>query len=180
MPQAKWRLSRTLKRAVDYRPIKEEDLKYVWAAYKTGHLAEMEFPKELTPEQFRAAFGKLVSSTCQMAWMLIANTKRGFIPVGMVLCAWAPGASHLVVVGISWMPWASARNVVECTVGFFNGARKEFSFMGYALEEHKRMYVVCCQHGIMRRVGTSYTVMPEKHVAIFETIKRKNLNVVSQ
>lgn len=170
-PAAKWRLSRTLKRHIEYRPIEDGDLKYIWAAYKKGAFKEMGFRDNLTPEEFKIAFSDIVVSNCHMAWLLAANTNNGFIPVGVVLCAWAPGAAYLIVIGVSWMPWASKRNIIECMVGFFSKARKDHNFVGYALPEHKRMYEVCCMHGITRRVGTSYIAIPGKVAAVFETRK---------
>lgn len=171
MRRPNWRLSKTLKRDIEFRPIEDKDLKYIWAAYKSGGFKEMSFSDSLSPDEFRDAFCRAVTSNCQMGWILTANSKKGFIPVGVILASWAPLATHLVVVGISWMPWATKRNIVECCVGFFNGARKEYSFVGYALPEHKRMYEVCAMHGVMRRVGTSYIAIPGKHVAVFETRK---------
>lgn len=166
---SKWRLKKTLSRAIDYRPIEAEDVKYAWAAYKQGKLTEIFDNDSMSPEDFRAAFERFIIERCHAAWTLFAHTKKGFIPVGLVLAAWAPNAPYLIVADISWMPWASKRNIVECTVGFFAGARKDFAFVGYATQEHKRMYEVCMAHGIMRRVGTSYTAIPGKACAVFET-----------
>lgn len=167
----KWRLSRTLKRHIEYRAIEDKDLKYIWAAYKKGAFQELNFKEGMSPEEFTQAFSSIVVSNCHMAWLLSADTKNGFIPVGVVLCAWAPGSAYLVVVGVSWMPWASKRNIIECMIGFFSKARRDYSFVGYALPEHKRMYEVCCMHGITRRVGTSYIAIPGKAAAVFETRK---------
>jgi hypothetical protein len=164
----KWRLRRTLKRTIDYRPIELEDVKYAWASYKQGSLVWLDKPGML-PEEFRESFQDFIVNKCHAAWTLFATTKRGFIPVGIVLAAWAPNAPYLIVADIAWMPWASKRNIIECTVGFFNGARRDFAFVGYALPEHKRMYEVCMMHGIMRRVGTSYVAIPGKATAVFET-----------
>lgn len=165
----KWRLRRTLKRAIDYRPIELEDLKYAWAAYKQGKMSDIFDDASLSPEDFKSAFSKFVTERCHAAWTLFGQTRKGFIPVGLVLASWAPNAPYLIVADISWMPWASNRNIVECTVGFFNGARKDFAFVGYAIPEHKRMYEVCMMHGIMRRVGTSYVAIPGQACAVFET-----------
>jgi hypothetical protein len=165
--RSKWRLSQTLRRTVDYRPIEAEDIKYLWAAYKQGAFPDME--PDLEPEQFKQQFQSIVLAKFHAVWTLFGPTRKGFIPVGVVFAAWAPNAAYLIITGIMWLPWATKRNIVECTVGFFNGARKEFSFVGYALPEHKRMYEVCCIHGIMRRVGTSYVAIAGKHAAVFET-----------
>ena len=128
---------------------------------------------DLDPDEFKDALTKGVIEHCHAAWTLFGQTKKGVIPVGIVLAAWAPNAPYLIITGIAWMPWASRRNIIECTVGFFNSARREFQFVGYATEDHKRMYEVCAKHGIMRRVGTSYVAIPGHAAAVFETVKKK-------
>lgn len=166
----KWRLKRTLKRRFEYRPIEIDDIKYLWAAYKSGALSAMGFERDdMSAAEFKEAMEKAIIERCHAAWTILAITKKGFIPAGLVLACWAPNAPYLIITGIAWMPWASRRNIVEGTVGFFNHARKEFSFVGYATPDHKRMYEVCAMHGIMRRVGTSYVAIPGKACAVFET-----------
>lgn len=169
----KWRLDtkQTVRRAIDYRPIELDDVKYAWAAYKQGALKEMGFQDGMSPEAFKVGFSDAILNNCHAAWTIFGHTKKGFIPVGLLLAVWGPGQTFLTVLGIAWMPWASKRNIVECTVGFFEGTRKEFSFMGYATHEHKKVYDVCRELGIMRRVGTSYTVIPGTALAVFETRK---------
>jgi hypothetical protein len=167
-PPRKWRLRRTLKRTIYYRPIEDEDVKYAWAAYK--HAAFDWLKSGLSPEEFKTEFQTFIVSKCHAAWTLSAGTKKGIIPVGLVLAAWGPGNSCLMVLNISWMPWASKRNIIECTVGFFNAARHDFGFMGAALPEHRKAYEACMKHGIMRRIGTSEILIGGKHCQLFETI----------
>ena len=169
----KWRLDtkQTVRRAIDYRPIELDDVKYAWAAYKQGALKEMGLETDLSPEEFKAAFSDFILQNCHAAWTLFGKTKKGFIPVGLLSAVWGPGPLVLTIMGISWMPWASKRNIVECTVGFFEGTRKEFQFMGYATHEHKKPYDVCRQLGIARRVGTSYTAIPGAAAAVYESRK---------
>lgn len=176
-PPRKWRLRRTLKRHFDYRPIETDDIKYIWAAYKKGELSAIGLAKEdMTPDEFRQTVERGIVENCHAAWTLIAETGKGFIPVGIVLAAWAPNASYLIVTGMAWLPWASKRNKVEAMVGFLNGVRKEFPLMFYALFEHLRMYEVCAKHGVVRRVGTSLNAIPGKQCAVFETISPKKRN----
>lgn len=167
----KWRLKITLKRSVSYRPIEDDDVKYAWAAYKKGALSPMgeSFTQEMNAEQFKQLFEQFVIQNHHAAWTLLAPTNKGIIPVGIVLAAWAPNASFMIVNGMVWFPWASHRNRVEAMVGFLNGVRKDHHLTFYALPEHKRMYEVCAMHGIIRRVGTSFIAMPGKQAAVFET-----------
>lgn len=166
----KWRLKRTLKRRFDYRPIEIDDIKYLWAAYKTGALTAMGLDRpDMSASEFKEAMERAIVEHCHAAWTLFAETRKGFIPVGIVIAAWAPNAPYLLVTGMVWMPWASNRNKLESMVGFLNGVRKDFPLMFYATPEHKRMYEVCAMHSVVRRVGTSYVAIPGKACAVFET-----------
>ena len=142
-------------------------MKYAWAAYK--HAAFDWIKSGLSPDEFKSEFEAFVVSKCHAAWTVFAQTKRGFIPVGLIFASWAPNAPYLIISAGVWMPWASKRNIIEGTVGFINGVRRDFSLVVYALPEHKRMYEICMMHGIMRRVGTSYTAIPGHSAAMFET-----------
>lgn len=170
-PDSKWRLKRTLRRSASYRPIEDDDVKYAWAAYKKGALAPIgeAFAQEMTADQFKQLFEGFVVSNHHAAWTLLAPTPKGNIPVGIVLAAWAPNAPYMIVNGCCWFPWASKRNILEASVAFFAGIRKDLHMMFYALPEHKRAYEVCCMHGVVRRVGTSFVAFPGKQAAVFET-----------
>lgn len=160
----KWRLSRTLKRNVQARPIEQSDVKYAFAAYKVGALKDL-FPGGLEPAAFKDAFEAYVLSNAEAAWVVITRTKNGFIPCGLAFGGWAPQQAYMVIIGIVWFPWASKRNKLEGTVGFFRAIR-DMNWMGFALGEHKRIYEVCCMHGIMRRIGTTH--MNNKHASVYE------------
>jgi hypothetical protein len=169
----KWRLKRTLKRSVEFRPIEDEDMRFIWAAYKKGALktmGEKYADGEMPADHFKAEFTKDVLERYHAAWVLFAPTKRGQLPVGVVFAAWAPNdAPYMIVTGMCWFPWSSPRNKVESMVNFLNKIRKELMLMFYALPEHKRLYEVCAMHAIVRRVGTSYTAIPGHSAALFET-----------
>lgn len=167
----KWRRDKTLKRVPSYRPIEDDDVKYAWAAYKKGALSTMgeAFSKDMSADEFRKLFEAFVISNHHAAWTLSAPTAKGKIPVGIVLAAWAPNAPYMIVNGCCWFPWASKRNIIEASVCFLNGVRKEHPLMFYALPEHKRTYEVCCMHGVIRRSGTSFVAFPGKQAAVFET-----------
>lgn len=161
-----WRLSKTLSRRVDIRPIENEDVGYAWAAYKKGGLSAMGFSGNLDAQTFKTAFESYVLGNAEAAWTIIAANKNGLVPIGFALGGWAPQQAFMTIIGITWFPWASKRNVIEGTVGFFNRIRKEMGWMGFALQEHKPLYEACCMHGIMRRVGTSN--LSGKPIAVYE------------
>ena len=164
-----WRLKKTLARRIEVRPIENSDLQYAWAAYKSGGLSEMGFAKDLGAPAFKTAFEQAILTNHHAAWIVQAQTKSRFMPVGMVLGSWAtPQAAYMIVTGIAWFPWATKRNILEGTVAFFNKIRKEIPVVGYAMNGHKRAYEVCCMHGIMRRVGTTHVVFPGQSAAVYE------------
>lgn len=124
---------------------------------------------DMAADEFKAAFERAVTSAFDGAWTLFAETRKGFMPVGVVFGIWAPMSPYMAVAGVAWFSWASKRNIVESVVNFFSGIRREIKMMLYALPEHKKAYEVCCRHGIMQRVGTSFIVFPGRPAAIFET-----------
>lgn len=159
-PKQNWRLSKTLGRHIEVRPIENDDVQYAWAAYKKGGLGGMGAPFDqggLDAKAFKEAFEVYVLTNAHAAWTVMASTRSGIVPIGIVLGGWAPPRDALMlIIGIVWFPWASRRNIVEGAVGFFNRIRKEMAWMGFASEQHKGLYETCCKHGIMHRVGTSH------------------------
>lgn len=175
-PANKWRLKKTLSRKTDFRPIEDEDIKYIWAAYKTGALASMgeKFEDgEMSPIDFAMEFVAEVKTNYHGAWVLMAEGRQGYGPVGLVLGFYShpdPVKAPFMYVGdMVWMPWASARNKIEASVNFFNKVRKEVKMVECAAPEDKEFFEMMMQHGIMRRVGKSYNIYPDKVATIFET-----------
>lgn len=172
-----WRLSKTLSRTVTFRPIEDEDVKYAWAAYKAGKLADMDgvFAKDgMTAAQFKQQFELTVLTRYSGAWTMIADTPKGRMPVGFVFAFFShkdPLLSPFMVIGdIVWCQWASKRNKIESAINFFNVIRKSIPMMDFAHgEENKRFFEMIAKHGIMQRVGTTYNVKNGEPVAIFET-----------
>jgi hypothetical protein len=167
-----WRLRKTLARKVECRPIEDEDMRFIWAAYKKGALATMgpDFADgQMDAVQFREKFENAVLENYHAGWTVFGETSRGMIPIGIAFGAWAPVGAYLIITGIAWFPWASKRNILEGTVAFFDALRNaKTPWVGYAKSNAKRLYEVCCMHSIMRRVGTSHIVFPGEPAAVFE------------
>jgi len=172
-----WRLSKTLSRRVQFRPIENDDVKFAWAAYNGGALAPMAgvfAERGLTPAQFKEQFEGTVISRYSGAWTLLANGQRGWMPAGFIFAFYShkePALSPFMIIGdIIWCPWATKRNKLECAVNFFNATRKEIPMMDYAHgETNQRFFETMAMHGVMRRVGTTFNVVKGEAVAIFET-----------
>lgn len=167
----KWRLKKTLARRTQVRSIESDDLKYLWASYKKGALASMGSAfadGEMTPDQFKEAFDNAAQHYSE-GWIILTETKKGFIPAGVVLGKMDTLLPFMIVGGIAWFPWATSRNVLEGTVAFFDAVRRQMPCIGFAIDDHKRLYEICCMHGIMRRVGTSQIAVPGRAAAVYET-----------
>lgn len=175
MPQNKWRLSKTLKRKPSFRPIENDDLRFIWAAYKKGALSSMgeRFTSgDALPQDFTEEFEAEVLTNYAAAWTLFP-TKDSEKPVGLVLGFYShpdPLFAPFMIVGdIIWFPWATRRNKIESSVNFFNEIRKEIQMVEYASKEHKPFFEMIAKHGIIRRVGTMHNVYPGEATSVFET-----------
>lgn len=175
-PRPSWRLRKTLARRLEFRPIEREDIRYAWAAYKNGCLASMGekwAQGDMDAAAFAVEFEVEVSTVYHGVWTMLAEGRKGFIPVGIVLAFWShpdPKFAPFMIVGdIVWFPWASTRNKIESAVNFFNSIRGQLAMVEYASEKHRPFFEMICQHGVMRRVGTmEYAIGGEKH-AVYET-----------
>lgn len=175
-PKPTWRRKRTLSRRVEFRPIEREDIRYAWAAYKKGCMTSMGAKwagGEMDAADFATAFEVEVSTIYHGAWTLMAQSRKGFLPVGFVLAFYShpdPRLSPFMILGdIIWFPWATARNKIEAAVHFFNCIRSSIPMVEYASEKNTRFFEMICQHGLMRRVGTMHIVYPGEKTAVFET-----------
>jgi hypothetical protein len=165
----KWRLSKTQARRLEYRPMEDADIRYAWGAYKQGGLAG--FPAELTAEAFKDEFARLIVTRYDAAWTLLAETKKGFIPVGIAAGFWPHTmvTTFLIFNSFTWFPWASPRNKIESAVNFFDKARLELPMIGFANERDKEFMATIAKHGVLRRVGTTMNVIEGQPASVWET-----------
>lgn len=173
---AKWRLKKTLARKPSFRPIEHEDMKYIWAAYRKGALASMgeDFVSaDMDAQAFAGRFEKEIIENYAGAWTLFAETTRGMIPVGLALGFYShpnPRFAPFMIVGdLVWFPWSTHRNRIESAVNFFHRIRSSIPMVEYARGEYKRFFEMICQHGVMRRIGTTHNVYPGEATAVYET-----------
>lgn len=174
-----WRLKKTVSRKVDFHPIELDDVKYVWAAYKKGLLKDVSetfAEPTLGADEFTEAFKALFGTTYASCWMLFADTSSGRHAVGMVLAFWShPNprfAPFQIIAHMVHFPWASKRNWIESVVNFFAKIRSTIPTVAYATKpDGKRLFEVLAMHGVMRRIGTTFTVIPGQGIPVFETRK---------
>lgn len=169
MARHKWALKNTLKRKTEARPIEDQDIKYFWAAYKLKGLEP--FEAGLDSEAFKYELEARILSMFDAAWVLSAETKKGFVPAGVACGFWLHPAYDkcLVLDNFTWFPWATDRNKVECAVGFIHRTRKEVPMIGFAKERDKSFFEMLAKHGIVRRVGTSHNIFEKEPASVWET-----------
>lgn len=171
----KYRLSRTLKRFVEFRPMEDEHLRYAYAAYKKGGLDALLAPfteHDMTPPEFRDAFINHAQLYYDDIWVFYANSlRREYEPVGFVGTSRTKVRQPVFIVDTIWFPWASPRNRVESMVNWLNERRKEDIVTEYAQMKDKAFFEHICRHGIMRRVGTKHNFYPDGNAAEFETVR---------
>jgi hypothetical protein len=73
----------------------------------------------------------------------------------------------MILEKLIWLPWSSARNRVESAVNFFNIIRNQIPMMTFVREPEKKFVEMLMKHGIMRRIGTSHTVVND--AGVYET-----------
>jgi hypothetical protein len=170
---SKWRLKKTLARRMSFRPIEAEDVRFAWAAYKKGAFSSL-LKTDLPADEFDVGFQAIVTTRYHGAWTLFADTRRGNMPVGMVLAFYPHAdpalAPFMIVADIVWFPWASARNRIETAVYFFCTLRSSTPMLVCGRNDlDKRFFETICAHGVMRRTGTTFNVVKGEPIPIFET-----------
>lgn len=169
-PNATWRLKKTLARKLEFRPTEVDDVKYAWAAYKGGAFGIL-LPSNLSADEFRPAFETKIVGRYDALWTLMAQTRKGFIPVGMALGFWPhPEIQHFMVIDVLvWFPWSTPRNRVESTTNFVSKVRGDIPLMAFVRQSNKEFLEVLARHGIVRRVGTSQVVFNGEPASVWET-----------
>lgn len=152
----------------------EDHIKWLWVLYKKGGLELMDpgfADKEMDPAELADVAVEVLDLKYDEAWLaFLGDDER---PVGLFLAFWPHRIrdlpSYMVLDQLIWFPWATPRAKVETFIHFWNEARKEVPMMGFSDMESKKFYETACKHGIMRRIGTSMSLLPGRKSAVFET-----------
>jgi hypothetical protein len=169
-PNGIWRLKKTLARRLEFRPTEVDDVKFAWAGYKQGAFGKL-LPRDFDAAGFRAGFETEILPKFDALWTLLAETRKGFIPVGMAFGFWPhPYVQHFMVLDtFEWFPWATSRNRIESAVNFISKTRTEIPLIGFVRQENKGFLEVLARHGLGRRVGTSHVVFAGEPASVWET-----------
>lgn len=85
--------------------------------------------------------------------ILIAKTKRGRIPVGLMLAA---DKGSFYEPHVSWFSWASPRNKLETMLRYFADRRHDATFVIISEIEWKDFWELLARYGVLKRIGTAH------------------------
>lgn len=176
------KLNRLLTGRATFDICTEDDLPFLWAAYRTGSLKKLHgvFADGLSQEDFRVAIEWYISNNNlqTVSFYYEKEGKKRMIGVGFF---WVRGrvfqTSDLI-----WFSWASKRIILENYVNFINNMRKKlhdetglpFVILEFAMEKDKSYFDHVCKYGVMRRVGTSEEIYPNSKCCIYESRSLKD------
>ncbi len=145
----------TLKRGPIFRPLVEDDLKYLGAAWKKGALDSMGgvfAEHDLSAQEFlqRAAEALADLPDGTGKWMLEAPVGGKLTPVGLMVAA---VVEHRMEPNVYWFPWASMRNKLETVVKFINFMRRHYLVIVMHPVAMKPFFEAVARHGVLTRAG---------------------------
>ena len=158
------KLNKLLKRDISFRRVEaEDDMKWLWAAYRKEAFSGKLFPKGLDQSDFKDTVIQYFSQMSEV-FMLEAVTSNGKIPVGIVsTLVFSRTEPH-----VDWFPWASSRNKLE-TVALFLSKMRNRSLLVWAEESEVDFYTRIAQYGVLRRVGKLIKFKNDKDHMLFQT-----------
>jgi len=142
-----------------------EDRKYTWAAYKLGA-----FGPDISSDS--KVFTKQLDEYLALhniVYTVESITKDGRIPVGIIGGKFMGPILYLG--DMTWFPWASDRNKMECMTNILNELRKQYIVMFFCSMADKEFYINIAKHGVIRRVGTIYDLLVSGPSPLFQTRK---------
>lgn len=130
-------------------------MKYFWEAYRQGALdndlaafgdATGLDLANLTPGEFSSVVRAWAEAND--IFVLIAKTKRGMAPVGVI----APNReAHAIFPHVRWFPVASHRNRVETIMKFVNDMRRESLVVIHSRLDEHGFWALLRDYGILKR-----------------------------
>ena len=157
------KLKRILRRGGHYRLVEERDARWLYAAYKKGSFKEIE--RDLTPQEF---IDRFIDNTqiADKIYIPVAQTKRGEIPVGVVLLL----EKNAIDLHAEWLPWASDRNILESSVRIIHDLKKDYNIV-ITISEKRDHFIHLCRYGLLRSVGKLYNYFDNETAHIFQSVR---------
>lgn len=176
------KLSRLITGKASYDLTTEDDLPYLWAAYKLGELSRLHevFSQPLDKEDFRAAIDWYIAHNQfqSISFYYEKDGKRKMIGFGLF---WVRGRIFQTA-DLIWFSWASNRIILENYVNLVNNMRKKiheetnlpFVILEFAMEKDRKYFDHVCSYGVMRRVGTSEEIYNDGKCCVYESRSLKD------
>ena len=146
--------SRVLRRGCSYRAYEDDDLKWFWAAYRTGAFSGI-LEGGLSQEAFTENMLMTISALLEKGGEFIVTEAvvagQGVSPVGIFVVEFADLSAWP---GAHWFEWATKRNKLECSVLFLRNLKREVMPMIVAEPELVPFYSHIARYGLLRRAGT--------------------------
>lgn len=125
----------------------DADLGVLWAAYRRG---AQWFPEGLNAAEFRAALTAELRKW-SVAYVLTAQGEMGALtPVGMVTCA---DDGYRNTPAVTWFPWATTRNKIECCLKWLWEVRKSRVVLFHVKHSERKFWDQLARYGSLRFVG---------------------------
>jgi len=136
------------------RPYQDDDLKWLWAAYRSGAFTEWldaDLSQADFAEKMLAYFMEIYARRGEVMIGLANFGSRPMSPVGLFRVDTFQGAFWPHVV---WFPWATARNKLEVVVGFIQWLKEQGLVLISAEPKNIPFFSHVARYGLIRRVGT--------------------------
>ena len=124
----------------------DSDMRWLWAAYKSGIWREM-MSGDLSAQGFEEKARELIDSALY-DWILEAPGNDGLRPVGIIL---AQKLGTGIEPFVEWFPWATNRNQLEATAVFLKEISKQFKIFVFAAEDATRFWTLFKHYGMVRQ-----------------------------
>lgn len=144
---------------------------YLWAAYRRDVFKEM-FKDGLSPTEFTALVHERTAALMAIggdAYILLARTFKGTIPVGLVAMTVHQGQAWPHV---AWFPEAKSRNKVECALKFLLLLKEKINAVIPSKQGDVAFFDHLCKYGVLRRIGTGRGWFGPEDAILFETVRR--------
>ena len=173
-PKLTRRRSSLLKNGLyEFETATQDDLPWLWAAYRKGALAVLgeAFASGLTQDQFRANVEFYIHTQGLVPIAFYTGEDRKMVGIGLF---WLRGRCWQTE-NLIWFPWATPKNILASYVNFVNVMRNaeadsgKYFILEFAQEKDQKFFDTVCLYGVMRRAGTMYEFYKGGRACVYES-----------
>ena len=130
-----------------FRPIADDDMRWVWAAYRKGGLASIA-PDGLTQQDLKQWMADHVSRTSETLALFarMPGDREGVVGLAPVYANGVRAEPHFL-----WFPWASTRNRLESAVNLLDHLRRTHTALLWTHPSDRDFWVRLCQYGVLNK-----------------------------